>query len=356
MKKIIIITVLAGWLISPAFAQHPPYDKNWKVVFQDDFSSPQLNSTLWYKGYGAKDAGKPEELLDFNISENVYIDSGKLVLRIKKENSPHCIPANGNPCKYIVENENYGIHPYTSGAIGSKDRYKYGYYEMYAKWSEGMGIFPAFWFFKCVDTVYNEIDIMESTGCKPNIFTTHDYSRSCITNTATNTSGNPEHYCNYSENFHWFGVEWDRDKITWYLDRKAIFQAKNNLWGGIGIHNPMQLILEIKLVNWEWEGCALDPTIDSAHFYIDTVNAYQLIYDCVNKNVSINDSTALANHDYKVKTSISLSGANTLTPGKNVSLRASNFIELKNEFYVPIGAELYLDINPCEGDVRVKAQ
>ena len=31
--------ILAGLFIMPAFSQHPPLDKNWQVVFQDDFST-----------------------------------------------------------------------------------------------------------------------------------------------------------------------------------------------------------------------------------------------------------------------------------------------------------------------------
>jgi len=351
MKRTFIIIALAGWLIFPAFGQHPPHDKNWQVVSQDNFNGPQLSS-LWYRSEGTKNAGKDNEAPYFMIKNNVYIEDNTLVLRMKKEPSPIvCIPKNGNPCKYPG-----GIHPYTSGSITSNNKYKYGYYEMYAKWDAGMGLFPAFWFWGCVDSLnlYNEIDIMESTGCEPNIITTNDWIRPCDT-VIDNTTGTFHHYCNHANTFHWFGVEWDKDKITWYIDRKAVAQARNNLLG-IGIHNPMNLTINFQLIHWVWGGCALDPTIDSAFYYIDQVNAYQLIYDCNNKNISISDSTALANHDNKVKTSITLSGANTITPGKNVSLRASNYIELKNDFYVPPDAELYLDINPCENSVRVRRE
>jgi beta-glucanase (GH16 family) len=158
---------------------------------------------------------------------------------------------------------------------------------MCAKWSAGMGLFPAFWFWGCVnEPLYNEIDIMESTGCPPNQTTTRDWIRPCEVDTTGITSGKPSHYCNYADRFHWFGVEWDKDKITWYIDRKVVAQYRNTLtWPGIsatGITNPMVLTINLQLVSETTEhyGCIIDTTIFPAYYYIDQVNAYKLRYDC----------------------------------------------------------------------------
>ena len=75
------------------------------------------------------------------------------------------------------------------------------------------------------------------------------------------------------------------------------------------------------------------------------VNAYQIKYDCKTPIIEISDYD---NFDYRVKKSITLSSASSLLSGQNVSLRATDFIELTNGFEVPEGAELYLDVNPCE--------
>jgi hypothetical protein len=48
-----------------------------------------------------------------------------------------------------------------------------------------------------------------------------------------------------------------------------------------------------------------------------------------------------------VQKSITLSGATTIPAGSNISLRATDFIELKAGFEVPTGRELYLDVTPC---------
>jgi len=39
MKKGYIIIILVGLFLFPVFSQHPPQDKNWEVVFEDDFNT-----------------------------------------------------------------------------------------------------------------------------------------------------------------------------------------------------------------------------------------------------------------------------------------------------------------------------
>jgi hypothetical protein len=80
--------------------------------------------------------------------------------------------------------------------------------------------------------------------------------------------------------------------------------------------------------------------------YVDQCNHYKLRYDCIPVVEIPNYNT----YYYAVKKSITLSGLSSLKSGEDVSLRASSFIELKDGFEVPLGAELYLDINPCEAE------
>jgi hypothetical protein len=55
-------------------------------------------------------------------------------------------------------------------------------------------------------------------------------------------------------------------------------------------------------------------------------------------------------HDNKVKNSITIGNGscnNQLSIGDNVYLRASKSVEINGVFTVPVGAELYIDTNPC---------
>jgi len=110
MKKRIIIIVLAGLIIAPAFGQSPSLgDKNWKVVFEDDFST--FNTGRWSKAHGIH-GSEPQHY----IEENVKVEGGNLVLTAKKEDY-NCTLSNCN-C-------NGGTYKYTSGQIDSKVLFRF---------------------------------------------------------------------------------------------------------------------------------------------------------------------------------------------------------------------------------------
>ena len=136
MKKVFILTVLAEILFFSALGQNPPKDKNWEVIFQDDFTT--LNKGRWCVNYGPHNGGSgSDEGVAFCTYEDVFVDNGELVLRTQKRN----YPCSSNNCRYPNK-----MHPYTSGAINSWARYKYGYYEIRAKLPVSRGFAPTFWF------------------------------------------------------------------------------------------------------------------------------------------------------------------------------------------------------------------
>ncbi|OQA89609.1 MAG: Glycosyl hydrolases family 16 [Bacteroidetes bacterium ADurb.Bin234] len=186
---------------------------------------------------------------------------------------------------------------------------------------------------------------MEANGCEPvwtscNYWCEFDYSKKHDPNELS-----AKNSCNYADgSYHWFGVEWDSDKITWYIDRKVVRQTVNNLWN-IGIQNPLEIIINLALFPPSWNKCPLHTTLFSAYMYVAQANLYQLKYEC---DAIVNEILNYNTFNYAVKKSISLSSVSSLFSGENVSLRATDFIELKSGFEVPEGAELYLDINPCE--------
>ena len=340
MKQGFIIIVLIG-LFFPIQGQNPPQDKNWDTVFQDAFNT--FNSGLWYRTYGAHEAGTTREGTSFRTYDNVYIENGKLVLQVQDTISPPCLPQNG-VCKYG------GNHAYTSGAIMSNIRYGYGYLEIYAQLPASSGYFPAFWLWygennEVTNNCWaNEIDIFEAKGSKPTIVTCNVwYQFKC--NSAYKQWGAEPNPCNYSTGYHWYGMEWDSKKITWYIDRQMVRQEPNNM-DDVGIQNPMQIIINTELAgDWMTDNPIDSTTIFPNYMYVDQANVYKLKYEC---DAIVNEILNYNTFNYAVKKSISLSSVSSLFSGENVSLRATDFIELESGFEVPEGAELYLDINPCE--------
>jgi beta-glucanase (GH16 family) len=353
MKKIYIFIVLAKLFFVSIFAQSPSQnDKNWRVVFEDDFSTDFIYSwgnERWYKGDNIHIHENGVVELQHYIHSNVEIINDKLVLTAKYENytctRPNC-------------NCNNGTFNYTSGKISSNNKYKYGYFEVYAKLPTGTAFFPAFWLWDASfeePCFYNEIDIMEAEGCDP---TWSSSNFGAYFNCIKEERHAIPHPCNYANgSYHWFGVEWDSLKITWHVDRKIVRQIPNNE-KGIGIQNPLGIKINLSLFPPEWGTCVpINNALFPNSMLVDLCNVYQLKYDC-SKNETINSFSDFANYYYAVKKSITLSGNTILPSGSDISLRATDYIELQNGFTVNEGAELYLDNNPCEvvSTVRVREE
>jgi beta-glucanase (GH16 family) len=97
----------------------------------------------------------------------------------------------------------------------------------------GSGMWPAFWLAWYPGIKYwQEIDIMEWVGSDPhNIFTTYHWSQDGIVN--HQGSGTATYGPDWTSGWHTFGVDWQLDKIVWYLDGKAV----KTLVQGVTIHD-----------------------------------------------------------------------------------------------------------------------
>jgi len=362
MKKEFILIVLAGLLTVSAFAQqpedgkgigigyevqelfpieHPMLDRNWTVVFEDNFNT--LNQYRWYKASGPRHPGEgAKESVEYRTFENVFDSAGTLVLRTQKQDH-QCTSTN---CRYESK-----IHPYTSGAITSCAQYKYGYYEIRAKLPVSKGFAPSLWFWnqspstQTSDCWYNEINVFEVNACSP-----YTYGARIHCDFDCPEPGNEKvvggTITKNLTNYHWYGLEWNEDKITWYFDRKMVWQEINN-WQGQGVQHALYMILTVEL---NGSDCPIpNNTTFPKDMVIDQMNVYSLICD----STPVVEIPDFENFNYGVKKSITLSGATTIPSRNRISLRATDFIELQSGFEVPLWAELYLDVHPCSATVVV---
>lgn len=323
------------------FAQHPSVDPNWGVVIQDDFTT--FNTILWEKVNNSVHGKNTGEEPQVYTSNNVYINNGNLVLRTIRQD--HTCPL-GNNCYYG------GSHQYTSGEISSWAPYRYGYYEIYAKIPTGQGYWPAFWLWnqtpdsQTTDCWYNEIDIFEGKGCMTDSVTCNvHWNFNCPTECANNNFEKIP-VINYSQQYHWYGVEWNENEIIWYIDRQKIRSIANDM-EGIGIRNPMYIIINSALIPDSWGTCLVDDAniILPNYMYVDKINVFQLICD---DNTVVNEIYNYDTFSYGIKKSITINGlARALIPGENIFFKATDFIEIKKDFEVPIGSQLSLQIMDC---------
>lgn len=176
-----------------------PALKGYTLAWSDDFDGTKLDTEKWKYRVDSKalSAQKPE---------NVSVEGGKLKIALKKEDSD-------------------GKH-YTGGGVASKRRFKYGYYEARFKVPSGAGWHTSFW-----TAVWGppastgsrqEIDICENESGSPTRYSAglHQWSPE-----HKGLSGQKITTPDLSADFHVWGCEFTRDKITYYFDGKKVHTA-----------------------------------------------------------------------------------------------------------------------------------
>lgn len=139
---------------------------------------------------------------------------------------------------------------------------------------------------------------------------------------------------NYS-NYHIYGLEWTPSKLIYYVDG-CIYRIEKNE----GIFDPKTIILNFAVHK---------NMVDELENYfpgimeVDYVRLYKPRTD-YNTVLNMNNYD-FSSHDNKVKKKITMSGSNQLQTTDNVYLRATDGVEINGIFTVPLGAELYIDVN-----------
>ncbi|PFA67266.1 laminarinase [Bacillus sp. AFS015802] len=219
----------------------------WSLVWNDEFDSYDFRSR-WNLQDWASD--KNEEL-QYYSPDNLKIRNGHLVIQSKKER--------------------FKERSYTSGAITTEDLFEftYGKVEIRAKIPEGTGIFPALWLVNSTNEKWlPEIDIMENIGQVPNeiYFVVHwaDSNGEKRRDYSTYTSNT-----NFSDDFHTYGLIWEKENISWTLDGEVVFETT--------MHSPdTPLFLYINTaIGGTWPGPPDPDDSSTKEFLIDYVRVYQ---------------------------------------------------------------------------------
>ena len=251
----------------------------WNLVWSDEFNSKRgiaPNANVWGHELGDGTAngiagwGNSELEYYTTSTENASTDgNGNLKITVKE--------ADGSLLCY------YGPCEYTSARLLTKNRFEvaYGRIEARIKVPEGAGLWPAFWMLGTdIDQVNwpqtGEIDIMEFVGREPDqVFGTlhgpgysggQSYGR-------VYELGEP-----VSENFHVFAVEWQPDKIEWFIDGISYFTATPNdpfLQGKQWVFNHPFFILLNVAIGGNFGGPVGPDTTFPQSMLVDYVRLYQ---------------------------------------------------------------------------------
>lgn len=150
-----------------------------------------------------------------------------------------------------------GGQPYTSGQVSTYHEFSqtYGYFEMRAQIPATRGAGSAFWLLSKDNQHPPELDVAEILGRDPTaLFTTAHSGNDSAGHTSVGSNVHGPIYStsswarvtDLSTGYHTYGLNWQPDKLTWYLDGERIFEMKTPsdmnkpmyLLAGVGLGEP----------------------------------------------------------------------------------------------------------------------
>lgn len=180
-------------------------ERNYKLVWEDNFDGTQLNTSYWNYEEGG---GQNDERQCYQ-QQNVRVEDGFLVITAKNDS-----------IKYPTISGNLNKYGYSSGRINTSQKVfiKYGKIEASISFPSGAGTWCAFWLMPN-ESVYGgwprsgEVDIVEHVGSIPNRVSVaaHTLNRSGNVGSQGSAWNQTKTYDNVADNFHTYGVEWIDD-------------------------------------------------------------------------------------------------------------------------------------------------
>ena len=220
----------------------------------DEFTGDQLDEAKWWPT-NPKWLGRQPAL--FHPS-NVRVADGELQLTMRR-----WFPEDGPTER--------GYHTYTSAAVQSRQRVLYGYFEVEAQPMRSHGS-SAFWFYDHTPEIWTEIDVFEIGGGAPShqrryhmnahVFHTPEERRHW------NVGGTWEAPWDLADDFHVYGLQWDREELKYYVDGVLVRRMRNTHW-----HQPLTLNLDSETMP-NWFGLPRDEDLPST-FRIRYVRAWK---------------------------------------------------------------------------------
>jgi len=239
----------------------------WSLIWSDEFNQPDGSSpdaSKW--GYDRGGSGWGNEELEYytDRTNNARIEDGKLVIEARQEN--------------------FQGKKYTSARMLTKDKcaWAYGRIEARIQIPRGPGIWPAFWMLGAnIDSVpwptCGEIDIMENIGREPGTVhgTVHGPGY-CGAGGIGGPAALPGGAA-FADGFHVFGVEWETNRIRWYLDGKPYFALTPSKLpaGRRWVYTQPQFLLLNLAVGGRWPGNPDVTTTFPQRLTVDYVRVYK---------------------------------------------------------------------------------
>jgi beta-glucanase (GH16 family) len=254
----LIIIIILHINISKSNAQVASTDssKTYRLIWHDEFDGETINPLLW--NFETGNLGTNNEKQAYK-SENASVKDGHLVITAKKQSA-------------------YG-QAYTSSRLNTKGKFAIpgGRIEAYIKCPMGNGLWPAFWMLgydieevgwpKC-----GEIDIMEHVNADTIVYGTIHWDKNGHAMYGIKAPTTPG-------DFHLYAVDWDKDEITWYIDKLKIGTSsiKNGINNTAVFRHPFYILLNFA-VGGDFPGktTPIDESLLPAKMEVDYVRVYEI--------------------------------------------------------------------------------
>lgn len=203
---------------NPEEKKDPTALDGYTLYWNDEFESESLDTSKWENQIGNGEWGWGNNESQYYTSENTIIQNGDMIIRAKAEAKDG--------------------FSYTSSRLRTAGKFsvKYGRIQARIALPNVRGLWPAFWMLP--ENSYEnqgwphsgEIDIMENKG-RLNNMTSAALHFSNDSNSHTYLT--KEHYfkgADFTTDYHVYGIEWDSEKIEWFVDDEVFFTATKNQW------------------------------------------------------------------------------------------------------------------------------
>ena len=220
----------------------------------DEFDGATLDANKWWP----RNPGWLGRQPAYFHPGNVRVHDGKLHLTMRKQEVPQ-MP------------KDKGYRTYTSAAVKSKTMVRYGYFEIRARPMKSHGS-SSFWFYDSVPEQWTEIDVFEIGGRAPgferkynmnvHVFRTPEEERHWSVHAAWTAP------FDLANDYHVYGLEWDRDRLAWYVDGVLVRWVENTHW-----HQPLTLNFDRETMP-KWFGLPRDEDLPST-YSIEYVRAWK---------------------------------------------------------------------------------
>jgi beta-glucanase (GH16 family) len=230
-------------------------DTNWTLTFADEFNGTELDLSRWtaHDPWGhARD-----RQLQAYVPEALTVSGGQLHIVARRT------PANQIPVRYDGKDRDY-----VSGIISTFGTFSqtYGRFEIRCRVPAGRGLRSGFLLLPVPLAPLPEIEIFQTIGSSPSkVFFANRWGTEQTERSFGDSFTGPD----LAAGFHTLSIEWDRDRVTWFIDGKEKFQSADGI-----PRQPMYMLLDLA-VGGNLARAPDSSTIFPASFDIDYIHVYQ---------------------------------------------------------------------------------